>query len=650
MKKLFFALMLGLAALACTPEYDDTAIKDRMDQIEQDADEINAALAALMERIAAAEKAIEAVNAAAAAEDYVVSVLPSEDGKGVIVTFRSADPVFIPLDLDAEEIDEVVIASVEVAENKETATFTYTDGTTVVLPLYQEKEFALVLDASHLIVNAGETVKVAYTVTGANETTTVDVLATTASYVAKVTETHVEITIPDPFVAGEVLVWADNAAGKASIKKLSFEENAIKVDPVAEVATAGGEVIIKGMANVEVTPEVVEGDWLSVAPAAKADFMPFSFTLTAKANDGFNSRTAKVALKTAAGTTLYTQTVVQFGAISRVAAYYSKDAAAWCSFIPEIKNRTMASDGKYVYLQSSEGTAKIYAVEVASLLKGDEKPVYKELSTANMAGGTHAVSALRCIPNESGDPILIATNLAIGANENFNIYAYSVGIDKDPILLHPYRWDGMANLTDTRRYGDRISVSGTWQKGSIWAASQSGQKVMVFNIENGQTSSAQRDYWWFDGFTGGLSEATVYPGSQEVLVTEAFNASFWTPNTEGKKHDPGNWPAWDKTKDVTETLKGAFSFQFFTYNEKNYIAYVQLPDNTHCDLKIVEDLGSLETSLAGEPVFSAPLYEGEKASCAAGNTYGDCSVVEIDGKLHIVAMMQGGGLSIFQFN
>ena len=56
------------------------------------------------------------------------------------------------------------------------------------------------------------------------------------------------------------------------------------------------------------------------------------------------------------------------------------------------------------------------------------------------------------------------------------------------------------------------------------------------------------------------------------------------------------------------------------------------------------------TSLASEPVFTAPLYEGDKASCAAGNTYGDCAVVEVDGALHIVAQMQGGGLSIFKLN
>ncbi len=348
--------------------------------------------------------------------------------------------------------------------------------------------------------------------------------------------------------------------------------------------------------------------------------------------------------------------IIDFGTLSsdpvefeleRVAARYSDGANAWCSFIPGIANRTMASDGKYVYLQSSEATAKVYAVEIASLLNGDATPTYKTLSTKNMSGGTHAVSTLRCIPNESGDPILIATNLAVDGSQNFNIYAYSNGTDADPVLFHAYRWDGVYNATDWRRYGDRISVSGTWQNGSIWAASQSGTKVMGFHIENGITDASLREYCWFDTFTGGLAEATLYPGAKEAIVTTASKAGFWTPNTNGEKHPEGNWPQWD-AGEMVEALNGVFSFQFFTYNEKNYIAYVQLTDNAHANLVVVEDKGSFEASLTSTKLISLPLYEGDKASCTAGNTYGDCAVVTINEKLHIVAMMQGGGLSIFE--
>lgn len=333
--------------------------------------------------------------------------------------------------------------------------------------------------------------------------------------------------------------------------------------------------------------------------------------------------------------------------LERVAEYYADGTAAWCSFIPEISNRTMAADNKYVYLNSSVATPTIYAVELASLLADDATPTYKTLSTANMTGGAHGVSALRCIPNENGDPILIATNLATESGQNFNIYAYSNGTDKDPVLFHAYRWDGLANVSDWRRYGDRISVSGTWQNGKIWAPSQSGTKVMGFGIENGTTSADKREYCWFDTFSSGLAEVTLYPGTTEALLTTASSAGYWTPNTNGEKHSGGNWPKWDAVKSVS-ALNGAFSFQFFTFEEKDYIAYVQLPNNKKAFLVVVEDKGSLSESLASEKLFELPLHKGSESSCEAGNTYGDCAVVTVDSKLHIVAMMQGGGLSIFE--
>ena len=287
---------------------------------------------------------------------------------------------------------------------------------------------------------------------------------------------------------------------------------------------------IKGSQEIKISydyPEVtveVDADWLKVeaAPEAKGevDVVEHSYLLSYETALTREERTAKVTFK--AGEEVVGQfDVVQsaFGGaiiLEKVYSRYSNGTNAWCSFIPGIANRTMASDGKYVYLQSSEGTAKIYAIEIASLLKSDETPVYKALSTANMGGGTHAVSALRCIPNEAGDPVLIATNLAVDGSQNFNIYAYSNGTDKDPVLFHAYRYDGVANTSDWRRYGDRISVSGTWQKGSIWAPSQSATKVMVFHIENGATDSGHREYCWFDGMPGALSEATLYPGAADA--------------------------------------------------------------------------------------------------------------------------------------
>ena len=139
----------------------------------------------------------------------------------------------------------------------------------------------------------------------------------------------------------------------------------------------------------------------------------------------------------------------------------------------------------------------------------------------------------------------------------------------------------------------------------------------------------------------------MYPGSDEAIVTTASTAQFWTKSTGGETHPDGNWPKWN-AGNVNPDLNGAFSFQFFEFGGKKYIAYVKMHSNLKADLVVVEDKGSLEESLASTKFFNIPLYDGEQATCIAGNTYGDCAVVTINDKLHIVAMQQGGGLSIFE--
>lgn len=424
-----------------------------------------------------------------------------------------------------------------------------------------------------------------------------------------------------------------------------------EIPEVAQFSAGAGTLEIPVKVDYPDFEVSVESDWFSyIETKGIIDAVSKTLCFTYTANRTKSVRAADVKILSAdkqiAGFTI-SQEAYDGLVLEKVYSRYSNGETPWCGFIPDIANRSMASDGKYIYLNSSEATAKIYAIEISSLLSGDAAPVYKSLPVAGVKGGTHAVSALACMANESGDPILIASNLAVDDSQNLNIYAYSSGIDVDPVLFHAYRWDGVANLTDWRRYGDRFSVSGTWQKGSLWFPSQSGTKVMVFHVENGATDAAHREYCWFDTFTGGLAETTLYPGSGEVLLTTASLAQFWTKNANSEVHPGGSWPKWDAGK-VNESLAGSFNLQFFDCDGRNYIAYVQLSDNAHGSLKVVEDKGSLAESLSGEIIYDIPLYEGEEASCKAANTYGNCCVVKIEGKLHIVAMMQGGGLSIFE--
>lgn len=654
MKKIFYALMLSLAVVVgCSEEYDDSALVGRMEQIEKENDALDAALASLMERIAAAEEAVASLEKAAADQDYVTSVVASEDGKGVIVSFKTAESIFIPLDLDASQVDGVVVAKVTVGENE--AVFEYTDGTKVTLPLYKAQEFALVLDAAHLTVNAGETVKIAYSVTGATENTVVDVLATSAGYVAKVVESNVEVIVPKPFVDGSVLVWADNGDGKTSIKKVTFEENSISVEEVAEVPAEGGSVVIKGVSNVEVTAEVVEGaEWLTAAPAAKAEF---SFEFTAAANEG-EARTAKVALKTAAGAVLYTVEVAQASGLKQFAEL------VWNMAVPfgGGQDRNMTMDSEYVYVAQAAGTAAIKAISIA------DKTQIKDVKVATYSPegldyGTHAFTCVRMLKNtdsavNGGKDVLVASNLTVGdGTEKLIVYVWANGIDADPNYF--------VIDSGTRRLGDKFTVRGNYQSGELlFFDFNDGNCVIRVFVKDGTVgawgtpalSYATGRFATPINGVNNIGECTIHPDVEYsydpaaatnptslLLTTNAGNGYF--TQTEGNAFELSAWG-------TDPALSQTFGYNFFTYNEKDYIAYTKVAaDRNSATLNIIEDIngaadfkGTLEaqTNLVTLPI---------DGTGNAGHGLGDCAVCQLaDGTTYIAAMGQNIGLSLYKLN
>jgi len=650
MKKVFFALMLGLAALAvsCTPEYDDTDLKNRMDQIEQDVDNFDAALESLLGRIAAAEKAVEDLQKALADADYVVSVVASEDGKGVVVTFKKADPIFIPLDLDAEEVDGVVIADVKV--EGETATFTFTDGSTVEMPLYHEKAFSLNLDATKITVTAGATVKVGYTVTEATEETVVDVLATTAGYVAKVTETEIEITIPDPFVNGEVLVWADNGAGKSSIRKIGFEESSITVEEVAEVPAEGGEVVIKGVSNVEVAAEVVEGaDWLTAAPASKAEF---SFAFTAAANEGA-ARTAKVALKNGE-TVVYTVTVAQAAA--------SMIEHVWDAAVPfgSGTDRNMTMDSEYIYVaQAAGGNGAIKAISIADPTQTKDVKV-TTYTPEGLDNGTHAVTCVRMLPNtdpavNGGKDVLVASNLTLGdGTEKLTVYVWSEGIDADPNYF--------VIDSGTRRLGDKFTVKGTYQSGELhFFDFNDGNTVIRVNMKDGvaglwgtpELSYATGRFAIPISGANNIGECTIHPDATfdasgnptaALLTTNAGNGFF--TQSAGNVYVASAWGT-ENGPGLTQT----YGYNFFEHNGKDYIAYVKVAgDRNSATLNIIEDINGAADFKATLEAQTGLITVPVNGTGNAGHGLGDCATVVVDGTRYIAVMAQNIGISLYKLN
>ena len=132
-----------------------------------------------------------------------------------------------------------------------TVTFVLADGTEIVLP--REVAFSLNIERSQVVVSPGETVRIAYTITGATETTTVYAMAD-GGYAAKVEASGISagviaITTPDPLTDGKVVVLAGDSHN-AALATISFAEGIVNVDQNEfKVGQEGGNIEIPVSTN-----------------------------------------------------------------------------------------------------------------------------------------------------------------------------------------------------------------------------------------------------------------------------------------------------------------------------------------------------------------------------------------------------------------
>ena len=92
MKKILFALMAGLAIFACTPaEYDDTAIKEQIDNLDDRLSKVEEDLATLELNVAAMKSLAEALKTG----KYIVSYEALADGSGYTIIFNDGTSIVV---------------------------------------------------------------------------------------------------------------------------------------------------------------------------------------------------------------------------------------------------------------------------------------------------------------------------------------------------------------------------------------------------------------------------------------------------------------------------------------------------------------------------------------------------------------------------
>lgn len=181
-------------------------------------------------------------------------------------------------------VGDSILKSVEPSADGENLVFTLNGDPEVVYEIPFAKAFKLVIANKEYEAAAGATLKIDFTVTNGTAEM-VDCFAG-GLYNAKIVGSQVVVDVPDPFQAGQVLVWAQNDKGLFSMVKLSFITAAELVvvtpaDEIEAIPSAAGDFVISLTSNVDVEVNEPAVDWVS-AVITKADY---TLTLTLLENE-----------------------------------------------------------------------------------------------------------------------------------------------------------------------------------------------------------------------------------------------------------------------------------------------------------------------------------------------------------------------------
>lgn len=308
-------------------------------------------------------------------------------------------------------------------------------------------------------------------------------------------------------------------------------------------------------------------------------------------------------------------------------------------------DRNITMDDDYIYLAKSSSYPQIFAID-----RTDPSKV-KKLDITDIAGGTHAISCVRVVKNtdaavNGGKDILLVSNLK--GDYELKVYAYLNGIDAAPTQVLIWQWDNWANASCWRRYGDKFTVTGTWQAGALWFHGWNDGKSLYFPL-NGGVDKPNEVSHVIDATASSIKDIAVYPGQESTILVTSYNkAAFWTKSSD---KNGNNWILWTEG-DLMPSLKNSYGYKFFNFNGKKYIAYTLVESEKKGRVQIMEDNGAFKTSLEAKAgLLEAPLQNANDFSAespAAGGNNGDCAVRIIGEEVFIAAMHTDVGLSLFK--
>ena len=308
MKKLLFVLVALLGFVGC--EYDDTEIKNSIEQIEKRLNEVETVQNAYNNNLFV-KSVVQTINGYTItfSDGSIATITNGKDG------VNGADGKDGTPGKDGVDGDSL-IESITIGENE--VIFVLTDGRTLSIPLYNA--LSVTFDVDDTVVAApSSTLTVDYIVESNIKDVVVEVTSS-ADIKARVVEEgdltgKIEIKIGEAIDEySKVVVFVSNGE-KVIMRSITFEQEGLQImDNTTKNAPAeGGEVFLEYLTNVEcevVIPEDTKS-WISVLPATRV-LRKQTIALKLEANDDYN-RSATIVIQSVNKTLKLEYTIEQNG-------------------------------------------------------------------------------------------------------------------------------------------------------------------------------------------------------------------------------------------------------------------------------------------------------------------------------------------------
>lgn len=458
----------------------------------------------------------------------------------------------------------------------------------------------------------------------------------------------------------------------------------LTVDPTGIVKATGAEKTITATISdgVYAISNASHAAYLGVQPVT----LPAGSTLTFKAVTSNYSITKMVTLPSdiVIGSGDIQPITVNVGdenidvAVTRVWGKYSTNENYWNTIAfggTASSDRNIAMDDEYIYLPETTAAAKMWRIP----LDGITDPSL--VNVEGVAGGTHALSCVRVVPNTAagvngGKDFLMASNLTTSSSATaLTVYSWSNGTSDAPVSESVTNWRDL-------RLGDKFSVYGSLQDGALffrdWNKTNGNGNGTILvlrmawaDVPSGGYFNPRITFSYDDTYEnpetyGGINAYYPYPGdaSNGFIANVSTSSKFASYAQSPLNTNPNSSGTFTESSGYYSNTAG---YNYITFNGKKYIAYVKNAGDGDGRFYVLQGEASdtwqellgakrkviyqadIQQNLAyADGEYHEDLATGVTKTSA--NSAIDCAARVIGDDVYFAALKQGVGLSLFKLS